>query len=85
MVRKVVMKLTPDRVDEAPNITIPAINNVVPGLADISPPPDDVEYGGYMTQVISPVCPLKMPANNKIAAPGSIQKARALTRGKARS
>jgi hypothetical protein len=43
IVKKVVMKLTPDRVEEAPSSIIPPTNKVVPGFEDISAPPVEVE------------------------------------------
>ena len=61
MVNTVVMKFTPLRVLEAPSMTMPAMNAVVPGLLPYSPNSFSEEYGGYITQVMSAPSPVQMP------------------------
>ncbi|GIS27431.1 MAG: hypothetical protein CM15mP128_1900 [Methanobacteriota archaeon] len=55
MVNTVVMKFTPLGVLEAPSMTMPAMNAVVPGLAVFAEFAQR-EYGGYITQVMSAPC-----------------------------
>ena len=84
MVNVVVTKLTPDSVDDAPNNAIPAMKAIVPGFG---PPacPVRLEYGGYITQVMSAASPLHIPVKIRGAAATIIQNPSALILGNARS
>ena len=85
MVKAVVTKFTPLKVEDAPSRTIPAMNAVAPAFGPFSPIPARLEYGGYITQVISADSPLNMPVKSRGAAATSNHKPSALIRGNARS
>jgi len=84
-VKTVVMKFTPDRVDDAPSMTIPPMKAVVPGLLPKSPKLFREEYGGYITQVMSAASPDQTPVKISGVEKTRIHRPRALILGNARS
>ena len=84
IVKVVVTKLTPDNVDDAPSSAIPEINAMVPGFGPFACP-DKLEYGGYITHVISAASPLHTPVKIRGAAATIIQNPSAFILGNARS
>ena len=86
IVKVVVTKFTPDSVEDAPSRAIPDMKAIVPGLGPCSVPrPAKLEYGGYITQVMSAASPLQTPVKISGAAATIIQNPRALILGNARS
>ena len=86
MVKAVVIKLIPLRVEDAPNSAIPDMKAIVPEFGPWAvPKPARVEYGGYMTQVMSADSPDQTPVKISGAAATNNQKPSALILGNARS